>query len=72
MAEIFCFPLYRRQKLVRELERAVSEQEVRCILNRAARQLNRRGISSTAINEQIGLLTRMVKQQTWTYGSGVG
>jgi hypothetical protein len=72
MVEIFCFPLYRRQRLVRELERAINEQEVRCILNRIARQLDRRGISPTAINEQIGLLTRMVKQQTWTYGGGVG
>jgi hypothetical protein len=46
MAEVICFPLYRRQKLVRRLRQAKTDNEFRHALKRTAESLARIGVLS--------------------------
>ena len=66
MAEIICFPLNRRQKLLRQLRRASTDNEVRFALKRTAESLARVGISLGTIDAQIRLISLMTRRQMWS------
>ena len=70
MAEVVCFPLHRRQKLIRELKRTRTTNERRYALRRTAAALERVGINPTAIDSQIRAVSLMVCRQLWTYRPG--
>jgi hypothetical protein len=67
MADIICFPLNRRQKLIRELKRTRTTNERRYALRRAAAALERIGIKPTTIDWQIRAVSLMACRQIWTY-----
>jgi hypothetical protein len=67
MAEVICFPLHRRQKLIRELKRTRTINERRYALRRTAATLERIGIEPTAIDSQIRAVSMMACRQIWTY-----
>jgi hypothetical protein len=70
MAEIICFPLNRRQKLLRQLQRASTDNEVRFALKRTAESLARVGIPLATIDAQIRLLSLMTRRQMWSCRPG--
>jgi hypothetical protein len=67
MAEIFCFPLHRREKLIRELRRARTHSEVRFALRRAALALERVGVPAAIIDAQIRQISLMTRHQMWRF-----
>ena len=67
MAQIFCFPLHRREKLVRELRRARTDGEVRFALRRAALALERVGVPAAIIDAQIRQISLMTRRQMWRF-----
>jgi hypothetical protein len=67
MAEVVCFPLHRRQKLIRELRRKRTTNERRYALRRTAAALERIGIEPTTIDSQIRAVSLMACRQIWTY-----
>jgi len=70
MAEIICFPLHRRQNLVRRLKRAQTDNEVRHALKRTAESLARLGIPLATIDAQIRLISLMTRRQMWSCRPG--
>lgn len=70
MAEIICFPLQRRQKLVRQLRRAQTDNEVRHALKRTAESLARYGVPVATIDAQIRLVSLMTRRQMWSCRPG--
>ena len=70
MAEVVCFPLHRRQKLIRELKRTRTTNERRYSLRRAAAALERIGIEPTTIDSQIRAVSVMACRQMWRYCPG--
>ena len=66
MAEVICFPLHRRQKLVRQLRRASTDNEVRHALKRTAESLARIGVPLATIDAQIRLISLMTRRQMWS------
>ena len=70
MAEIICFPLNRRQKLIRELKRTRTTIERRYALRRAAAALERIGLKPTTIDSQIRAVSVMACRQMWRYFPG--
>ena len=72
MAEIICFPLNRRQKLLRQLRRASTDNEVRFALKRTAESLARVGIPLATIDAQIRLISLMTRRQMWGCGPSGG
>jgi len=70
MAEIICFPLNRRQKLLRQLRRASTDNEVRFALKRTAESLARVGIPLATIDAQIRLISLMTRRQMWSCRPG--
>jgi hypothetical protein len=67
MAQIFCFPLHRREKLIRELRRARTHGEVRFALRRAALALERVGVPAAIIDAQIRQISLMTRRQMWRF-----
>jgi hypothetical protein len=67
MAEVFCFPLNRRQKLLRQLRRAQTDNEVRYALRRTATALQRLGIPPEVIDAQIRAVSLMTRWEAWHY-----
>jgi hypothetical protein len=67
MAEIVCFPLHRRQKLVRQLQRARTEGEVRFALRRTAIALEHAGVPAAIIDVQIRQVSLMTRHQMWRF-----
>jgi hypothetical protein len=72
MAEIICFPLNRRQKLLRQLRRAGTDKEVHRALKRTAESLARVGVPLATIDAQIRLISLMTRRQMWGYGPSGG
>ena len=70
MAEIICFPLNRRQKLLRQLRRASTDNEVRFALKRTAESLARVGVPLATIDAQIRLISLMTRRQMWSCRPG--
>jgi hypothetical protein len=70
MAEVICFPLNRRQKLVRQLRRASTDNEVRYALKRTAESLARIGVPLSTIDAQIRLISLMTRRQMWSCRPG--
>ena len=70
MAEVICFPLNRRQKLVRQLRRANTDNEVPFALKRTAESLARVGIPLATIDAQIRLIGLMTHRQMWSCRPG--
>jgi hypothetical protein len=70
MAEIVCFPLHRRQKLIRELKRTRTTNERRYALRRTATALARIGIEPRTIDSQIRAVSLMACRQMWAYRPG--
>jgi hypothetical protein len=66
MAEVICFPLYRRQKLVRRLRQANTDNEFRHALKRTAESLARIGVPLATIDAQIRLISLMTRRQMWS------
>ena len=66
MAEVICFPLHRRQKLVRQLRRASTDNEVRHALKRTAESLARIGVPLATTDAQIRLISLMTRRQMWS------
>ena len=63
--------VYRRQKLVRQLRRASTDNEVRFALKRTAESLARVGISLGTIDAQIRLISLMTRRaQMWSCRPG--
>jgi hypothetical protein len=70
MAEVICFPLYRRQKLVRRLRQANTDNEFRHALKRTAESLARIGVPLATIDAQIRLISLMTRRQMWSCRPG--
>jgi hypothetical protein len=70
MAEIVLFPLHHRQKLVRQLRRAQTTNEVRYALRRTATTLERIGIAPAVIDAQIRAVSLVARHQMWRYQPG--
>ena len=70
MAEVICFPFNRRQKLVRQLRRASTDNEVRYALKRTAESLARIGVPLSTIDAQIRLISLMTRRQMWSCRPG--
>jgi hypothetical protein len=67
MADIVLFPLQRRQKLLRQLRRAQTDNEVRYALRRTATALERFGIAPELIDAQIRAVSLMTRRVAWHY-----
>ena len=70
MADIICFPLNRRQKLLQQLRRASTDNEVRFALKRTAESLARVGVPLATIDAQIRLISLMTRRQMWSCQPG--
>jgi hypothetical protein len=66
-ANIVLFPLQRRQKLLPQLRRAQTNNEVRYALRRAATALQRLGIPPELIDAEIHAVSLMTRLVAWHY-----
>jgi hypothetical protein len=62
--------VYRRQKLVRQLRRASTDNEVRFALKRTAESLARIGVPLATIDAQIRPISLMTRRQMWSCRPG--
>jgi hypothetical protein len=67
MADIVLFPLHRRQRLLRQLRRAQTDNEVRYTLRRTATALQRLDIAPELIDAQIRAVSLMTRREAWHY-----